>query len=147
LCYRQKKFLLAARFLDSAFKLEPQLLTDSSSDHLYLAARSAILAAAGIGDGAGMLTSTECTQWRAKALTWLKAELESWNKLSKNPSAKNRLAAKTPPDSWSEDADLASVREGEFYKTLSEAEQKAWAAFWGQVNTLCPKKEKQTKQP
>jgi hypothetical protein len=147
LCYRQKKFLLAARFLDSAFKVDPQLLTESTSDHVVLAARSAVLAAAGLGDSAGKLSPNECLKWREKALTWLKVELEAWKKLTKDSTAKIRLGSKTSPELWEEHPDLVSVRQGESLKNLPSGEQKSWSAFWAQVDLFCSKKGKQAKQP
>jgi tetratricopeptide (TPR) repeat protein len=98
----------------------------------YDAARYAARAAR--GDGADAPPGEGQPAFRAKALTWLRAELAGWRERAGSPYYTERVYAAEQLARWMRDPDLSGVRPG---AALPEAERAAWEALWADVLTAC----------
>jgi tetratricopeptide (TPR) repeat protein len=76
---------------------------------------------------------------RSQALEWFKAELDSWSQALDKKSGQDRRSVVRVLEYWKVDRDLAGVRDGDALAKLPEADQKAWRAFWAEVDALLKK--------
>jgi tetratricopeptide (TPR) repeat protein len=135
----KRQYVAAAGFLSAAFAADPRLVADPSKPYRYLAARSAVLAAAGKGTDAGELADRQRADLRKQALGWLRADLDANTTLAGEaegrPAVRRRLAL------WLRDAGLAGVREEKSLGDLPEPERKEWRKLWADVQVLLKKVE------
>jgi tetratricopeptide (TPR) repeat protein len=138
LCRRPDKKWCAtsARFYADAFAAEPKLTSDLPHQHRYLAACSAVLAAAGQSKDTRLLPDKVVAMFLRWALGWLRDDLTAYAKLAEqsnlalNQSIQQRLAH------WRRDPDLVSVRDPQALNRLPENERAAWQALWREVDEL-----------
>jgi tetratricopeptide (TPR) repeat protein len=116
--YMKRRHVEAARMFADAFAEAPSLVENLTKAYRYNAACNAALAAAGGGAGAADL--------RAKALDWLRADLDARAKAPPEPRA--ALA------DWRRDSDLASVRDR--IDDLPEGEREAWRRLWADLGAV-----------
>jgi tetratricopeptide (TPR) repeat protein len=122
----------AERLYEAAFASKPELVDDLAAGHRYNAACAAALAGCAKGKDDPAPDAAARTQLRAKALDWLKADLDLW---------RHRPAAEAPRvvqmlKHWLVDPELAGVRDAEELARLPAAERAAWAALWAGVDGL-----------
>ena len=96
--YEKSLFLASARLFASALEADPKLAEDRQAQHRYNASCAAALAAASKSDGAvprgeeHQLTDSDRAKFRAKARTWLEAELVTWTELLESTKGEQRKA-------------------------------------------------------
>jgi tetratricopeptide (TPR) repeat protein len=124
-------YRLAVRLYKEGFAAEPAL----AYRHRYNAVCAAVLAAAGRGKDASGLDESERALLRYTALGWLQEYLaEGAGKLA-GPSRESKRVRKIFKH-WQADADLATVRDADLLRRLSESEQAAWRNLWARVESL-----------
>jgi tetratricopeptide (TPR) repeat protein len=118
--------LFLTGFGDSA--LTPRI----RSRYRYNAARAVLLVAAGrVEMGAKMPIPEEAARQRALGLSFLRTDLELWNKVMAGNDRARRAAVRRLQH-WRVDPDLEIVRDASINK-LSPHEQVAWRQFWSDV--------------
>jgi tetratricopeptide (TPR) repeat protein len=137
-CYDTRHFAPAARFFSEAVAIEPRLVDDRRLQHLYNAACSAALAAAGQGVDEPQPDAAERAALRGRTLGWMKAELDAWSKYLDSGRPEHRAEVLQGVGHWREDSDLVALR-GEALGKLPEGERKAWQALWADVDALIAK--------
>lgn len=128
------RYLTSARHYTDAFQKQPNVATDTRIGYHYRAARVALWAAADFGKDASKLDDKERSQWRARALQWLRADLAIITREIKKDT--RPLAQKTSRAAlsyWLNDSDLVTIRHPEYMKHLSPQERRAWQQFWADV--------------
>ena len=75
------------------------------------------------------------TRLRRQALDWLRAELKAWNRHVATEGTRVRRNFQFYVGRYRTDGDLAGVRDPEALAKLPEEEQKAWRAFWADVDS------------
>jgi tetratricopeptide (TPR) repeat protein len=155
--YDTQRYALAARLWGEALEDDPTLADDRQRQHRYNAACAAALAAAlasggrqppdasmpgGAGEpsrgGSGGLhppLAEEGAALRARALGWLRAELEIWARIVDTDEPPGRALVAQTLTHWQGDPDLASVR-GEAIDAFPEGEREGWRAMWAEVERL-----------
>jgi tetratricopeptide (TPR) repeat protein/serine/threonine protein kinase len=136
LAYESQQFSSSARLYSDAFRADPKLADDMTLEHRYLAASSGALASAGKGVEKPPLDEKAKTRWRNQALDWLKADLAHWSKQAASGMPENRALVTETLEHWKADTDLASVRDEEPLRALTEPERKACQALWAEVDKI-----------
>jgi tetratricopeptide (TPR) repeat protein len=143
LCLLKRLNAAAARFFEEAFTAKPELVEDLHASHCYNAACAAALAGCGQGKDANKVDEKERSRLRRQALDWLRADLNSWDRLLDKEPDKARPVVVNQMRHWQVDADLAGVRGAESLAKLPEAERPPWQKLWSDVaNLLKQAKEK-----
>ena len=146
MCLHKKRYVLAARLFEQAFRDDPKLAEIETPGHRYNAACSASLAASAQGIDDAKPNDEEKIRLRKQALEWLKADLKTWT--GQVEIANQKPIAAQILGHWRNDPDLAGVREEAGLKTLPEDEQTAWRTLEasrrgdpgrGRVNRAGPK--------
>src|SRR5262249_41478054 len=135
LCSLKRLNREAVRFYEIAFAAESKLMDDLPAHRRYDAARAAALAGCGEGKDADKLDGLERARLRRKALDWLRADLEGWDRLPDKDRAKAgspAMVTKVLP-SWLADTGFAGVRGPEALARLPEAERHPWRTLWGDI--------------
>jgi hypothetical protein len=114
--YQRARHAESARMYAEAFAEDAALAEDLVKSHRYIAACSAVLAAASGG--------ADAPQSRGQALEWLRADLAAREK------APTGLV--TALEHWKRDSDFASVRD--LLGDLPEPERAAWSDLWAAVD-------------
>src|SRR5205085_1267005 len=116
--------------IQQALRLDPKLAIDpvGLSSFLSDASRTAVRAAAGQYPEKGRLDESARTQWRQRALAWLRAYLELAIKLQDSGERAGWSSA-----SWQTDSDLASERDPAELAKLPAAEREQWQLLWADV--------------
>jgi hypothetical protein len=141
-CWEYKQhYAAAARFFSDAFAAEPRLEADLGRWYRYLAATSALLAAAGQGEDAGRLPARVLLTLRRQALRWLRADLEALAGLAGRDNPRLKQAIQQRLEHWQKDAALDSVRGEEALARLPDHERAAWRRLWADVAALSKKVE------
>jgi serine/threonine-protein kinase len=135
MCFDTKRYAAAARLWGEALDSDPKLGEDRQAPHRYNAACAAALAADG-KDRDGPLPMEGSKALRARALGWLRAELDAWAKVIESNGPQAKATAARTLQHWQQDADLASVRDPEALAKLPEAEHGEWKALWAEVEAL-----------
>jgi serine/threonine-protein kinase len=135
MCYDAKRHAAAVRFWAEALEADPKLGNDRQAQHRYAAACGAALAAAGASKDAPPDDAAR-VKLRAQALGWLKADRDAWAKLLEAGPPQARAAIVQTLQHWTEDTDLAGVRDAAALAKLPEAERKEWQALWADVDRL-----------
>ena len=125
----------AARFFADAFATDAKLILDRNAGHRYDAACCAAMAGCGKCKDNPPPDEAARTRLRRQALDWLRAELEAWNRHVAALGSRVRQAFQFYVGQYRTDGDLAGVRNPEALAKLPEEEQKAWRAFWAQVDS------------
>ena len=113
---------------EEAFRERPEL----AAGRRYDAARAAALAGCGRGNDPDALTSERRALCREKTLTWLRAELASWEKIS--ATATGRAQARKRLLLLRRSPDFAGLRDPADLARLPDAEQSQWREFWAAVD-------------
>ena len=135
LCSGRKLYVAAARFFADAFAADPKLALDRDAQDRYDAACSAALAGCGKCKDNPPPEEAARTRLRRQALDWLRAELEAWNRHVATQGSLVRKNFQFYLGQYLTDGDLAGVRDPEALAKLPEEEQKAWRAFWSDVDS------------
>jgi hypothetical protein len=131
----RQRYTTAARFYAEAFAEEPSLATETRTAHRYNAACAAALAAAGQGKDAADLGAVERAYLHRRALTWLRADLDTWTVLEQRlPGARPGVRQKF--QHWQKDPDLAGLREPARIASLPAEERPACLELWADVAAL-----------
>ena len=131
ICYDRKLFGASARLWTEVFHSQPKLADDMNAQYRYNAACSAALAGSKKGKDEPPLLDVAQSNWRKKALDWLKSDIGAWSKLSEGSSPQKRQAIAQTLQQWKADPDLAGLREAIALSKLPEDEQKACRAPLG----------------
>jgi len=135
LCVGRKLYVAAARFFTEAFAADPKLVRDRDTNDRYDAACSAALAGCGKCKDNPAPDEAARTRLRRQALDWLRAELEAWNRHVATEGSRVSENFQFYVGQYRSDGDLAGVRDPEALAKLPEEEQKAWRAFWAEVDS------------
>ena len=160
--YNRKRYAASARLFAEALECEPVLADDREEQHAYNAACAAALAAsvktaiaqpsvvqvastsassphAGASQTEGAekpLTDIQRLKLRNQACSWLKAELDRWDRLLKSANEQQRAVVKGMLEHWLEDPELVSVRDAAALDRLPDVEQHQWRRLWDDVRRL-----------
>jgi hypothetical protein len=73
------------------------------------------------------------------AIDWLKADLTAWSqRLGSDPEKVGPMVVRLL-SRWTDNPDLADIRDEPSLEKLPEDERKAWQAFWAEVVALLKK--------
>ncbi len=116
--------------IQQALRLDPKMAVDpvGLSSFISDASRTALHAASGQYPEKSRLDESARTQWRRRALGWLRAYLELSIKLQDSGER-----AGWSPASWQTDSALASVRDPAELAKLPAAEREQWQLLWANV--------------
>jgi hypothetical protein len=109
------------------------LIENVTHERRYTAARYAVMAASGLGDGKG-LADAETAKLRKQAVEWLAGELTGWKKVLAVGSDDDKALARERLTWWKEDPKLAVIRYPDQLGKLPPDEQPAAKALWDGVN-------------
>jgi C-terminal peptidase prc len=126
----------AVRLYRDVFAAEPNLVNDLAENYWYIAACSAALVAAGLGEDAQKLTDAERASFRKQALDWLRAQLAARSNLLEGARIVDREASASILRGWQRDSHFHSLRDEAALKQLSPAEQQDWRKLWADVAAL-----------
>jgi tetratricopeptide (TPR) repeat protein len=138
-CQGKKLQAAAARLYTDAFAADRKLADDLRAEHLYNAACSAALAAAGQGEDAAKLNDIERSRLRKQALDWLRADFSGYTKLNDNCPPADRPYVVQQLKHWQQDTDLASIRDQAALAKLPAEERVAYQKLWVDVEALLKK--------
>jgi serine/threonine protein kinase/tetratricopeptide (TPR) repeat protein len=102
----------------------------------YAAARSAALAARGLGMDGVHLSETERVQMQRLVLEWLRADIDVWQGVLDLKSAAGRTLVRQQLTHWRFDPGLAGVREASELAKLPAKERQEFASLWEEVARL-----------
>jgi hypothetical protein len=142
-CYYKRHYAAAAQFFAAALAQESAL----AEVQRYDAACVAAIAAAHDEQDSAPLPDEKRTQLRGQALTWLRAEFNSWQQRSDTGKPADRIAAIRTLRHWRNDPDLTSVREEAGLTRLPEHERDAWRQLWTDVDQLSEEVARRTVEP
>jgi len=126
----------AVRFYADGFRTNPTAADDRVAQYRYLAARSAVLAAAGKGDDVAGLSESERDTLRRQSRLWLNEDLAVWGRdLDTNPTG-IRLALIRALQHWQNDVAFVPARDESELAKLPTAESDAWRKIWSDVAGL-----------
>ncbi len=134
--YDRSLHVLAARLWDEVLTAEPKLAVDRQAQVPYNAACAAALAGTGQGKDDPAPREAEQARLRGKASGWLRGELRVWEKVLDSGQAQARETVSQTLLHWTQDTDLAGVRESAALAKLPEVERKAWESLWKDVERL-----------
>ena len=117
----------------AAAAANPRLGDDRLAQHRYHAACSAALAGTSPGNDDPKLDDAAKAALRAKALGWMRLELDTWRTLRAHGTTDDQALVEKTFAHWRSDPDLAGVRENDRLAKLPIDERSAWQAFWGSV--------------
>jgi tetratricopeptide (TPR) repeat protein len=135
-CRRQRRNAAAVRLFCDAFRMDAKMADDMVQHHRYNAALHAALAAAGYDRDADKLDDGERKRLREQALSWLRGDLDVWQKRLAAGTPKDREAVRQTMQLWQSAGYLATVREMDALKKLPPEEQVAWMRLWTDVAVL-----------
>ncbi|HKB38950.1 MAG TPA: hypothetical protein VKD72_21080, partial [Gemmataceae bacterium] len=135
--YRIKDLpVTAERFFSEAIAQKVLKPDGTDPGPLHKAVQVSARAGCGQGDDAGDLGEADRAALRAKALDWLRAELnEMMKQLPANQGATLSEVRKTLTR-WQRERALAGVRDEDGLAKLPEGERQRWQSFWAEVEAL-----------
>ena len=136
ICYKTGLHGGSARFWAEAFRAQPKLADDMEAHHRYNAACAAALAGCGRGKDEPPLDDASRSRWRQQAVEWLKADLAACAKTLENGSPQSRQTIAQTLEHWTDDLDLAGLRDQSALAEIPAPEQNACRALWAQVDAL-----------
>jgi formylglycine-generating enzyme required for sulfatase activity/tetratricopeptide (TPR) repeat protein len=141
----QQHFAFATRLWAEALTADPKLGDDRQAPQRHLAARAAVLAAAGQGKDEPPLDDPARAKLRAQALDWLTLEVAAWGKVLEAGPPEARPLIVPALSHWQKDTDLAGIRDKEALDKLPAGEQKAFTRLWADVAGLLTRAEEKPK--
>ncbi len=140
LCYRSRRFVVAARLYAEALAEAPTLADDRKTLHAQQAAVYATLAGCVEGRDVPAPTADERAALRRLALGLLRSELGAWARtMGRDPNEANNVLAVMR--GWKNKYALAFVRTPTALAVLPETERKDWQALWADVDALLKRAE------
>jgi tetratricopeptide (TPR) repeat protein len=135
LCHQpyQQRYATAAKLYAQAFSEEPKAAEDLQRGHRYDAACAAALAGTGQGADAATLDNSARTEWRRRALAWLKADLARHTTQLGSGGPEAAEQSRQALLHWQKDADLAGLRDKEALERLPAEERDACRKLWATV--------------
>jgi hypothetical protein len=140
----QMRFAMAVRLFTSAFSADPQLANDLTAGNRYSAVCYAARAARGDGVDAPS-DADERTALRAKALAWLRADLDLREQQAASSNAVERKTAADMMTLWLRDTDLVGIRDEAALAKLPPAERETFTQLWADVAAILKKAEEKAK--
>jgi serine/threonine-protein kinase len=134
-CGLKRLHRAAVRFYAEAFDMAPKLAEELDSFRYY-AASSAALAACGQDRDPTGLDDTERARLRKRALAWLEAELQGWQRWLDQKADVARPAAARMLQRWLADPNFAGLRGCEALARLPEADRQHWQRLWNDVSAV-----------
>jgi serine/threonine-protein kinase len=126
----------AARYFADAFDSRFGTYAGEGDSRAFDAARCAAVAGA-VGDGkADPVADEERAGWRARALTWLRADLRAIDASLTAGAPGSRLRAVWSLMELKSDPDLTALRDAAHLERLPADEQTQWRALWSDVDSL-----------
>jgi tetratricopeptide (TPR) repeat protein len=142
-CQAKKRHHAATRLYAAAFAAEPRLAANLQAGVRYNAACCAALAAAGVAEDAARLSAAQRLALRRRTLTWLHADLRTWQVVLAREPAKAQPAVTKAMQHWLADPDFSGVRGPEALGRLPTEERAAWEKLWaGVADTLARAQQK-----
>src|SRR5262249_535364 len=126
MAYDTRRYAAAARLWSDALAADPKLGQDRLAQHRYSAACAAARAGTGQGTDDAEPEVPTRARLRGQALDWMKAELTAWTRLLESGPPQLRSDLVQTLQHWTQDPDLASIRDAEPLARLPADEQKAW---------------------
>jgi tetratricopeptide (TPR) repeat protein len=137
LCRTHKHYpAAAARLYAAAFAAEPALGQETDRGHRFLAARCALLAAAGQGRDPVPPAFEDRAKLRGQALAWLRADLDQLQRRVQARDGKALPGVVHGLPAWQREPALAPVRGDKARANLPADEQPAWLQLWTEVEQL-----------
>ena len=130
-----------AGLLSAAFAADPKLADDLDTGLRYRAARTASVAGCGGGADGAALSEHERARWRQQARAWLRLDLAALMKRGEAATPKDRDEVRKALARWSEDPDLAGLRDADALSKLSPAERQECRALWNELQTYIKRGE------
>jgi serine/threonine-protein kinase len=141
-CRFKNRTSASAGLYADAFAADATLAGKPGFSHRYNAVRSAALAGCGNGADATDLGDAERKRWRDQAREWLKAELAARVRaLDANPTAA-REGVREALTRWSNEPDLAGLREPDELNKLPADEREQFLALWEEVAAVLARTKK-----
>jgi tetratricopeptide (TPR) repeat protein len=140
-CVLKKRYLAAARLYAEAFAAEPKRANNLATQDRYSAACCAALAAACGDEDAATLDDQERHRWRRRALSWLRADLVLWTKLTASWLPGQAERARQVLQHWQQDSDLTSIRDAAPVGNLPADQREACQKLWADVTALLQKRQ------
>jgi hypothetical protein len=132
LCSHKRLHRAEARFYKEAFDAQPKLVDDLDAEHRYNAACAAALAGCGQGQDADEVDDTERARLRRRALDWLRADRQAWDRrIDREPDKVPKIVEQMRH--WLTDTDFAGVRGAGALARLPEAERGPWQTVWSEI--------------
>jgi tetratricopeptide (TPR) repeat protein len=133
LCRMKSYYASASRLYDEALALDPAAAKKLQAGDLLTLARVGALAAAGKGKDAPL--EAERSQYRAKALRWLRQYLKVHEQALEKNKGGVRYLIQQNVRVLLQHQDLAPIRPPAL-DSIPDGERKEWQAFWNDVRTL-----------
>jgi tetratricopeptide (TPR) repeat protein/tRNA A-37 threonylcarbamoyl transferase component Bud32 len=133
--YRER-YHAASRLFADAFRDAPTLADDLQAGHRYFAACYATRAAAGQGRDAAALADGERAALRRQARTWLRADLDAWQRRLRDGNPRDSADAAAALRHWQANPALGSVRHPSALLRLPAEERRPWQVLWADVAAL-----------
>jgi tetratricopeptide (TPR) repeat protein len=138
LCRLKQHYAAALRHYEQAFTRDPDAAKKVSPSNLPILARTALLAS--VGSGSDPPPEAARSQYRAKALAWLRDYLKAQEATLDKDLNANRYSCQKDIRLLLQHKDFASVRSPAL-KELPENERKDWESLWRGVDRLIQKAE------
>jgi serine/threonine-protein kinase len=129
-------YATAARLWGEAIQADPKLAEDRRSNHRYNAACAAALAGTGRGKDEPAPDEAARAKLRAQARVWLNTKLAGWAKVLESGPTNDRVTVVSTLQIWTNEPELATVRDPQALQRLPDAERAAWQALWVEVDEL-----------
>jgi tetratricopeptide (TPR) repeat protein len=139
-CELTRRFAAAARLYAEAFVSQPRLATDPRTAQRYKAACSAARAGCRQEAEATGLTAADRLHWRRQALTWLRADLEEWDRQLGAFATAGPGVAKALRH-WQANPGLSGLRDPAGPSRLPAEERAACERLWADVAALLRRAE------
>ncbi len=126
----------AIRWYEAAFQQQPSLANDVDAENRFHAACAAAMAGCGMGEDAAMLNNDEKTNFRKKALEWLRDDLEVWGKRNRVGDIFTQSYAAQKLSEWPRNHRLDMVRDEASLSRLPAEERAKWQKLWSEIEIL-----------
>jgi len=134
--YLKKEYVAAAKLCTETFTAAPKLADDIQAGHRFRAAKAAAIAGCGGGADGVELGEAERARWRQQALDWLRIDLAAWTTRLESAGPEGRDEVQKALTPWSNDPDLAGLRDADALQKLPPGERQEFRALWQGVSAL-----------